>query len=106
MWFEATFIEDFRREVADRRGEPPGLREEPAAFGRHRFGIAEDVLECRNRDSRWVRALKRLLQLLRISEKDDALRGLRHGKNVGERHLTGFIHEQDVDRFFEFFPRP
>ena len=53
-----------------------------------------------------MRALKRLLELLGIAEKDDALRGLRCGEDIGQRHLARFIHEQDVDRSGELVARP
>ena len=40
----------------------------------------------------------RLLELLRVAEQHEAVRGLRHGEHVGERHLPGFVDEQHVDR--------
>ena len=42
-------------------------------------------------------ALHRLFELLRIADQHDAPRGLRHRQNIRERHLRGFVDEENVD---------
>src|ERR1700677_1365190 len=51
-------------------------------------------------------ATKRLLQLLRITQQDNALRGLRDGDDVYQRHLPGFVHEKHIHGFEIILLRP
>ena len=67
---------------------------------------AEHVLQRRRVDAVGMTSLLRLLELLRIAEQHDAVRRLRHGDDVRERHLSGFVDEEHVDRRLEFRSRP
>lgn len=44
-----------------------------------------------------VRSLRDVCELLRVTEQDDAIRGLGDGDRVGEGHLAGLVDQQDVD---------
>ncbi len=68
--------------------------------------VAEEVLQRGGVGAFGVRAALRLLELLGIAEKNDALRGLRHGEDVGERGLAGLVDEEDVERVRVFLARP
>src|SRR5579859_3396099 len=48
----------------------------------------------------------RLLELLRIAEKHEVLRGLSAREHVCEGHLPRLVDEEDVDRSSEAFFRP
>ena len=78
--------------------EAPGVLEEQAEVGRHRRLAAEDVRQGRPLGARRVRSLERLVELLRVAEQDEAVRGRRDRDDVGQRDLAGLVHEQDVDR--------
>ena len=54
----------------------------------------------------WMAPLHRLLELSRIAEKDNIVRGLRHGEDIGKRHLRRFIDEQRIDGFERVSTRP
>ena len=51
-------------------------------------------------------AFKRAFELLRIADEDQIVRGLSGGDDIGERHLSGFIDEERIDRLEVFFARP
>jgi len=80
-------------------------RKMPAVV-RHGLAAGEEVLEGRGVDAFGVRAALRLLELLRVAEEDDALRGLGHGEDVGEGSLAGFVHEEDVEGAGVLVARP
>ena len=80
-------------------------RKMPRSFG-HGLAAGEEVLEGRGVDAFGVRAALRLLELLRVAEEDDALRGLGHGEDVGEGGLAGLVHEEDVDGAGVLLARP
>src|SRR2546430_286680 len=47
-----------------------------------------------------------LFKLLRVSEQYYARGGRRWRENIGGRHLTGFVHEEHVDRTLRLVPGP
>ena len=67
---------------------------------------AEDVAERRGGGAGRVHALLRLVELLRVTEEDEPLRGRGGGEHVGERHLPRLVHEEDVDRSDRTASRP
>src|SRR4051794_36323353 len=93
---QTAFVEHFRIERAYRRVQPPCLRQEQSAVGRDRRVDAEDVVEGRNIDAVGMASLDRLFELPWISKKNDALGGLGNGQDVGERHLSGLVDEENV----------
>src|SRR5262245_50826340 len=40
----------------------------------------------------------RLFELLGVAQKNDAIGSLGDGQCVGQRHLAGLVHEQNIDR--------
>ena len=102
---QAAGVEGVRRELADVGVEAPGLLEEQALLGLDRGpvgaqvrGIREQVRQGALLRARRVRALRRLVQLLRIAEEHDHPRGGRAGDDVGQAHLSGLVDDQDVER--------
>src|SRR4051794_25575880 len=59
--------------------------------------MSEDMVQGGHSDAIRMTSLNRLLQLSRISEKDDVVRSLRDGQYVRQGHLRGFVNEQRVD---------
>ena len=53
-----------------------------------------------------MRALERLVELLRIAEQDEAVRRSCDRDHVGQRDLAGLVDEQDVDRVDHLRRRP
>ena len=51
-------------------------------------------------------ALKRLVQLLRVAQQQQALGTARRGQGVGQGHLAGFVDAEHVDQAFRFVARP
>src|SRR5436190_17173267 len=70
---KSFFVEDLRGEPADARCQPPRLGQENAAIGRNGLVSSEDVVECRHTGSFGMASLLGLLELLRITEENDAL---------------------------------
>ena len=63
---------------------------------RHGLVRAEDVLERRDIGPFGMAALQGLPELLRIAEQHEAFGGLRDRQHVGQRELSGLVHEQHV----------
>ena len=72
-------------------------REEEAAVGRDRVGVAEQVLEHRRLRARRVDPLRDLRELLRVAEQDDVAGAGPERERVGERDLPGLVDEERVD---------
>ena len=53
-----------------------------------------------------VAALKRLFELLGVAQQDEAPARPGGAKHVGQRHLAGFVDNQDVDALLELRARP
>src|ERR1700736_5655667 len=53
-----------------------------------------------------MRTLLWLLELLWVAQEHDVPRALTGGQHVGERHLTGFVHEQYIEFFVRFRAGP
>src|SRR6476620_1721031 len=51
-------------------------------------------------------ALNGLLELPRISKENDVLCGLRYREHIRQAHLSGLVHEQNIDRLMKFWARP
>ena len=85
--------------------QPPGLFEEQALIRGDRPLAAENMIERRHIGALRA-ALHRLIELLWIADQDDRFSRLRYGKHVGERHLRGFVCEENVDRLERVLPRP
>ena len=79
---ESSLVEDLRRERAEARCQPPGLGQEDATVGGNGLVSTEDVVESRHVRSLGMAPLLRLLELLRITEENNALRSVRHGQDV------------------------
>ena len=60
--------------------------------------FAEQVAERGSVGAVRVAALQRLIELLRIAEQHQILRGLGHRQRIRKRHLAGLVHEQHVHR--------
>src|SRR4051794_26998798 len=103
---EPVVVEDLRREVAQVGMEPPGALEEQALRRWHRRRAAEEVRKRGTLGARWMRALERLVELLRVAEQDEAGTRARHGDDVGERDLPRLVDEQDVHRADHLRRRP
>ena len=95
---EAPVVVRVRGERAELRPQPPGLREEEPAVGRHGLVVAEEVLEHREPRALRVRALRDLRQLVRVAEQDERPRGRPDREHVGERELPGLVDEEHVER--------
>ena len=111
---QLALVEDLARVLADRRVQPPRPVEEQAERRRHdrrpRFDRSrtafEQVSQRRPLGSGRMRALERLVELLRVAEQHEAPGRRRYGDDVRERHLAGLVDEQDVDRAAEVLARP
>ena len=77
--------------------QPPGRLEEEAAVRRDGRVLAEEVRERGTIGAGRVRALRRLVQLLRIAQQDEAVGGARHGDDIGQGDLAGLVDEEHVD---------
>ena len=66
----------------------------------------ENVIQSREVGAFWMASLLRLFELLRIAEQNDALGGRRNCQHIRERHLSGFVYEQDIQGVFCFLSRP
>jgi hypothetical protein len=64
--------------------EAPRLVEEEASIGRNSRVLAKNMVERRHVSPLRVGTLYGLLELARIAEQDEALRGLRYGEDVGK----------------------
>ena len=53
-----------------------------------------------------MRALQRLIELLRIAKQHDVGRGVGDRQQVGQRQLGGFVDEEHVDAVIGLGPRP
>ena len=60
--------------------------------------VPQDVLQRRDVRALGMGSLLGLFELLRIAEQHHALRRLRRGEDVRERHLARLVHEQHIDR--------
>src|SRR5579872_2562941 len=56
----------------------------------------EYVVEGRNLGAVRMTALNRLLELTGIAKQNDASRGMRYGKYVGQRHLGRFVDHEHI----------
>ncbi len=74
-----------------------GVFEEDAALGGDGGGVAEEVLEDGGAAAVGVGALGDLGELEGIAEEDDGFGGGGDGEGGGERHLAGFVDDQDVE---------
>src|SRR6185295_1218097 len=90
-------VKDLRRKLANVRVKAPGFFEKQSLVWINGLAAVEDMVERRAVCSIRMAALRRLIELLRITEQDDSASRLRDGDNVCEGHLCGFINEQDVD---------
>src|SRR5439155_10054011 len=88
---QPSLVKELGREPAYGGREPPGLLEEEPAVVRDRLGAIQDVLERRDRGAFGMRALDRLLELLRIAEQNQALRARGDREHVRKGHLPGLV---------------
>ena len=67
---------------------------------------SKHVLECGCVGALGMTSFCWLFELLRVTEQHHAVGSLRNRDDIRERHLAGFVDEQDVDRRREFRTRP
>jgi hypothetical protein len=76
---------------------PVGLVQQQPGARRHRRPLAQDVAQRRGARPGRVGGLARLGQLLRVAQQHQVPGRAGHGQDVGQRQLTGLVHEQGVD---------
>ena len=86
--------------------QPIALGQEQALVRRHRVLSGQQVLERRHLAAFGMTAPKGLLELLRITEQDQAPPRGGGGQHIAERHLAGLVDDQDVDALLETGTRP
>src|SRR3569623_1516728 len=72
----------------------------------HGRSVADHVLKHGYRYAVGMGSLDRLLELLRITEKDEVVCGPRDRDGIGETQLAGLINEEHVDRRTHLLVRP
>ena len=103
---EAALVEHLRREPAD---DPDAAARSSRGTARGRAASSPAPSRSAPAPSvraRRVGALDRLVELLRVAEQDEAVGRAGDREDVGERHLAGLVHEQDVDRVAQLGVRP
>ncbi len=103
---EAPLVERFGGESADVRMEPVRVLEEQAQGVRDRLAAVEQMGERRTLGSGRVRALERLIELLRVAEQHDGARRAGDGQDIRQRHLARLVDEQHVDQVVAVARRP
>ncbi len=91
---QPLLVKHFGSKRTDLWVEPPGLFEEQAAVIRNGLSSVQHVLQGRHVCTIGMDALLGLIELLRVAEKDEVSRGLRHSQYIREGHLSGFVHER------------
>src|SRR3954469_16511076 len=86
--------------------KPPALAQKQPLRGIDRVSTPDQMRQGRDVRSLRVTALLWLFQLLRIPEQYEAASGGGTRQHVRQRHLPGFVHEQNVDGIHEVLSRP
>ena len=90
---QLAFIEELGGVIADRRGQPPGLRQEqPLVRGDCRLAV-QQMVQRRALRSLGMAPLGGLIKLLGVADQDEGGRGLGDGQDVGQRHLRRLVDE-------------
>ena len=103
---QAALVEDLGRKGADFWMQAPRLFQEQSSVRRDRGMGTKDVVESRDFRPFRMAALNGLLELPRISKENDVPCGLRYREHIRQAHLSGLVHEQNIDRLVKFWARP
>jgi hypothetical protein len=82
MGTQFVFIKNLGRKLANMRMQPPTLGQEKPHLLGNRLASVQQMLESRFFRTVGMASLQRPLELLRITQQDQFLGGLRHGKNI------------------------
>src|SRR5271166_952584 len=86
--------------------QAPGFFQKKATVRGNRCVRPEDMRQRGDIGTLRMAALHWLLELPRIAEKYDIVRGLRDGEDIGKRHLRRFIDKQRIDGLKRVGTRP